>query len=403
MDNQFIEFGIPKEEFQERIRKLLEEARKHKLSGIIVLGSSSSPENLIYLSNYSVIGVDMSPYAGGFGGTGWHGAFIADTKTERATLVVDRDYWVLRAKKLSWIDDLRGGTDFWGMFGSVIREKGLSGKIGVIADGMAIGQYNEFLKILPANTEIFDLNPAIKKLRAIKSKAELEIMKQSIAMQIEVYKDVTPLITDGVAEWEIAEKIRYGLRKREAAHAPSICILSGPNCEASLAYPQATARIIRDGDMILTTVFSYYKHYTTGIDRPFVCGQASDVAKKFSEIEKKGLELAISMLEPGLVIKDLYKPVYFDYIIPELDGNGFTDYKVQGYMGHGTGLSSAETPMLNQVDDTVLEPGMIVHIEPGIYLPGKEMGLRTAEMVIITESGCEILSKDLPLRVGSLA
>lgn len=203
---------------------------------------------------------------------------------------------------------------------------------------------------------------------------------------------------------EIAEAIRYELRKRGADHCPSICVLSGPNSEYSLATPQATDRVIRNGDMVLITVFSYYKNYTTGIDRPFICGGlASDKAKMLSEIELMGLEKCLSIMEPGMKAKDLYAPVYHDCIIPELEKANFTNYKVQGYMGHGTGLSLAEPPMLNPNDETVLMPGMVVHVEPGIYLTGQSMGLRTAEMVEITENGINILSKDIPRRCGALA
>jgi Xaa-Pro aminopeptidase len=155
--------------------------------------------------------------------------------------------------------------------------------------------------------------------------------------------------------------------------------------------------------MILITVFSYYKNYTTGIDRPFVCGTASEKAKRLSEIELKGLEKCISIMEPGLPVKDMYAPVYYDFIIPELNKAGFENFKVQGYMGHATGLSLAEPPMLHPRDETILQPGMVVHVEPGIYLTGQSMGLRTAEMVEITEKGINILTKDMPRRSGSLA
>ena len=229
-------------------------------------------------------------------------------------------------------------------------------------------------------------------------------MKHSIGIQTESYLACIDRIRDGVEEWEVAEAIRYQLRKRGATSAPSLCVLSGPNSEVSLAAPQAKHRVIRDGDMMLITVFSYYQNYTTGIDRPFVCGaKASDKQKRLADIELNGLKKALSMLRPGLKVSDMYKPVYFDYIVPELEKQGFTNYKIQGIMGHATGLSLAEIPVLSPRDDTILRPGMVLHVEPGIYLTGQSMGLRTAEMVLITQDGYEILTKDMPARSGALA
>ncbi len=391
-------------EFKTRVDKIKEEAKKAGLFGVVVLGHSAVPENLIYVSNYCLIGVDMTPYSGGFGGGGWMGACVFGVAQDAPTLILDRDYWLDKASRVSWIEDLRYDNYLWGEVIKAIKERGVKGKLGIVADGFMINHYQKFLESLPDGIELVDFNYCLKKLRSIKSPAEISIMKESIQMQTEVYNLIIPKIQDGVMEWEIAEAIRYELRKRGAAHCPSICILSGPNSECSLATPQATNRVIRDGDMVLITVFSYYKNYTTGIDRPFVCGKtASEKAKKLSEIELKGLEKCLSIMEPGLPVKDMYAPVYYDYIIPELDKAGFKNYKVQGYMGHATGLSLAEPPMLNPRDETVLQPGMVVHVEPGIYLTGQNMGLRTAEMVEITDKGINVLTKDMPRRSGSLA
>lgn len=404
MYEQREELGISPQEFKSRVEKIRQEAQEAGLFAVVVLGHSAVPENLIYVSNYCLIGVDMTPYAGGFGGGGWMGACVFGTGADQPTLILDRDYWLKRAEQISWITDLRFDNSMWRAVAEAIRERGVKGRLGVVADGFMINHYSKFLDMLPEGVELVDFTGCFKKLRAIKSPAEISIMKESIRMQTEVYNRIIPLIRDGIQEWEIAEAIRYELRKRGADHCPSICVLSGPNSEYSLAMPQATDRVIRNGDMVLITVFSYYNNYTTGIDRPFICGKpASDKARKLSEIELMGLEKCLSIMEPGMPVKDMYAPVYYDCIIPELEKAKFSNYKVQGYMGHGTGLSLAEPPMLNPHDDTVLTPGMVVHVEPGIYLTGQSMGLRTAEMVEITDSGINILTRDLPRRFGAFA
>jgi len=400
-ENQWI---LP-EEFQARVDRVRQEMEEKDLFGVVVLGHSCSSENLTYVTNYILVGIDMSPYAGGFGGGGWQGACVIG-KSGSPVFVVDRDYWLDKVRKVSWIEDLRSHNALWPEVSNAVSEfagTSKSKRLGVVADGIPVNKYREFMASLPDDVEIVDFDYFFDKMRSIKSPAEIAIMQEVVDIETEVYKIMTPEIRDGIREWELQERFRYELRKRGATHAESLCILSGENSEVSLCYPQATDRIIRDGDMVLITVFCYYKNYITGIDRPFVCGsKASDMARKLSDIEVMGLQKCLDMMGPGVLVEDMYKAAYYDYIIPELDKAGFTNYKIQGYMGHGTGLGSTESPMLNPKSDLRLQPGMVVHVEPGIYVTGKKMGLRTAEMVEITENGINIMTKNLPRRTGCL-
>jgi Xaa-Pro aminopeptidase len=395
---------IKPEEFRTRVGKIREEMERRDLFGVVVLGHSCSPENLTYVTNYVLVGIDNSPYAGS--GGGWQGACMIGSKGSPA-LVLDRDYWLDKAARVSWIEDLRYDNGMWGEVANTVAEKVAASKskrLGVVADGIPINKYRQFETALPEGIEIVDFDYCFDRLRSIKSPTEIAIMQEIVDMQIEVYDLLTPEIQDGIQEWELQERFRYELRKRGATHCESLGIMSGENSEVSLAYPQSSRRVIRDGDMVSITVFCYYKNYTAGIDRPFVCGpKASDMARRLSDIEVAGLERCLAIMRPGALVEDMYKAAYYDYIIPELDKAGFTNYKIQGYMGHGTGLGSTESPMLNPKSDLRLEEGMVVHVEPGIYVTGKKMGLRTAEMVEITKDGINVMTKKLPRRRGCLA
>ncbi len=122
MDIQNTESGISMEEFKSRVEKIQHEAEKAGLFAVVVLGHSAVPENLIYVSNYCLIGVDMTPYAGGFGGGGWMGACVFGTGGDSPTLILDRDYWLKKAERISWIEDLRFDNSMWGVVAEAIRE-----------------------------------------------------------------------------------------------------------------------------------------------------------------------------------------------------------------------------------------------------------------------------------------
>ncbi len=139
-----------------------------------------------------------------------------------------------------------------------------------------------------------------------------------------------------------------------------------------------------------------------GLDRATVCGKASDRQKKLAEIELEGCLLAVSLMQPGRPASEFMKLVYEDCVIPKLEQAGFSDYVIQRYVGHGVGLSITERPYLSLSDDMILRPGMVVDVEPGIYIKGQEMGLRTAQIVAVTEDGHKVLTK-LPPRIGAFA
>ena len=122
-------YHIGRDEFKSRVDALVAKAAETGLEGIVILGSSSSPENLIYVSNYCLIGSDMAPYGGGFGSCGWYGAFVVGVRGDAPTLILDRDYWEDIARKVSWIEDIRSGDNLWEVVGRVMRGEGYHRKI----------------------------------------------------------------------------------------------------------------------------------------------------------------------------------------------------------------------------------------------------------------------------------
>jgi Xaa-Pro aminopeptidase len=243
----------------------------------------------------------------------------------------------------------------------------------------------------------------VSKLREIKSKKEIDLLSKSLNILGKAQDVGFSMLKEGVREIDIALEIRRIIMEDGGDFARALFVDAGRRSTIALASPMATNYRLRRGDMVLVSTFCTYKKYTAGLDRNWVVGEASEKQKKLAEIELKTLERSIRLVKPGTRACDFMKSVYTDFAEPMLKEAGLTDYNIQGYIGHGSGIQSKESPMLWKKDSTVLRPGMVIHIEPGIYSKDPKIGgIRTADTVVVTESGCKNITR-YPRRIGTLA
>ncbi len=402
MVKAFADVKIPKEEFESRHQKCLEFVEERGLKGLVVLSCASAPENIAYLSNISLVGVDIPSWAGGFGGGGEYAAVVMSLGTE-PTVALAHHWFLSMAKSQSFITDVRGkNNDLWSLIVEVMKEEGIDhGKVGVVIDGIPVFQYKQMVNVLPG-VEWIDCDDAMLDLKLIKSQNEIAVIESCLDRQGAALGPVVDMVQEGIREWELSLEIKYRLMENGQDYATCLFVQSGPNTEAALTSPQSGQRVVKNGDMVTFSIFSVYQRYTAGLDRATVCGKPDDMQKKLAEIELEGCLRAVSLMEPGRPVNEFMKLVYEDLVVPRLEKAGLTDYTIQRYVGHGVGLSITERPLLARSDDIILKPGMVIDVEPGIYMRGQAMGLRTAQIVAVTEDGHKVLTK-LPPRVGAFA
>jgi Xaa-Pro aminopeptidase len=211
------------------------------------------------------------------------------------------------------------------------------------------------------------------------------------------------LAKEGVREIDIASELWRVAMGEGADYMKSQMVQAERRSTTGLASPMYTQYKIKNGDMVMIAVWCCYKKYIAGIDRTWVVGEPSKKQIKLAQIELKSLEESIRLAKPGFKIADYVDRVYRDFTEPLLKEAGFTDYNIQAYVGHSYGLQGQEIPILWKHEPGVLKPGMVIHIEPGVYSKDPSVGgIRTADTIVITESGSKNLTK-FPRRVGSLA
>ena len=302
--------------------------------------------------------------------------------------------------------------------------------------------------------EFIDPLPIVHEMRLIKSSPEIETMRKAIDITCEALQDACRACKPGLYEYEIEAIIEYTYRKNGAARPgfPSI-VGSGPN--TTILHYEVNSRKMRDGDLLLMDVGAEYHRYTADVTRTIpVNGTFTKEQREIYELVLKGQKVAIEWLKPGkrvleghmkaaeVILAGLYELGLMTDPDSEWQKRFYTLYPASHWLGldvHDVGEYGWEGSGFPLFDERglgrKLEPGMVLTIEPGVYLPedGLEMlkqmsgtqipreelkaflekvtpvykkyaniGVRIEDDILITKDGNEILSKEAPKEVEEI-
>lgn len=255
---------------------------------------------------------------------------------------------------------------------------------------------NEFEKIknIFSDIELVYSSNALLKQRTIKSKEEIINIKKAIKISEEALLETLDQIKIGMSEIEVAAILEYNQRKRGAS-GTSFDTIVASGYRSAMPHGVASNKIIEKNEFITFDFGCYYNGYASDITRTvFIGDKIEDRMLEIYETVRKSNELGISLLKSGIKASEVDKAVR--EFMKE-------DAKYFGHsLGHSFGLEVHEGPILSSRDETILEEGMTLTVEPGIYIDNYA-GVRIEDDVIVTENGCEVLttlSKDLIMIKG---
>ncbi len=243
------------------------------------------------------------------------------------------------------------------------------------------------LKHCLKNAEIIEkssLSDLLLKMRAEKSLKELSAIKEAQRITDETFSYILNRIRPGISEREIMLDMEFFLRKQGSdGIAFDFIVVGGKN--SSLPHGSPGDYNIQKGDFVTMDFGAVYKGYCSDMTRTIAVGSASDRMREVYYTVLEAQNKAFEAIKPGAVCKSIDAAAR-NYIYDK----GFNGCFGHG-LGHSLGIEVHESPSFNTRDETLLEPGMVLSVEPGIYLEN-QFGVRIEDIVAITESSFDNLT-----------
>lgn len=274
---------------------------------------------------------------------------------------------------------------------SEIRDQLLAAKvkrIGFEKDHVTFAMYEQYKSAIDG--ELVPVSNLVENLRLYKSADELKIMKKAAEIADQAYQHIQGFIKPGVKEIEISNELEFFMR-RQGADSSSFDTIVASGWRSALPHGVASEKEIQNGELVTLDYGALYQGYCSDTTRTVAVGEISDELKNIYDIVLEAQLRGVKGIKPGMTGKEA-DALTRDYISEK----GYGDHYGHS-AGHGLGMEVHEAPALSRLSETTLQPGMVVTVEPGIYVPDVG-GCRIEDDIIITENGNErltISSKEL--------
>ncbi len=342
-----------------RYQKLDELLQNKKVDAVLV----SDGYNMRYLSGFT-------------GATG----YLLVTRNSK-TLFTDSRYTI--AAKVQAPDytvvEVGSNRDYCAVINQVLAAEQVK-VLGFEALQVRYSEYMDLRERLKVK-ELVPLKGELARLRRIKTKEEIAFMRQAEHIGDLAFEEVLRHIRPGVTEIEIAAKLEY-IMKLNGADKLSFETIVASGVNSSKPHAEPGHRQIEKGDFVTMDFGCVYKGYCSDMTRTVVVGKANKQQKEIYSTVLKAQLAVLDMLAPGLRGKEydaVARKIIYEAGYEGCFGHG---------LGHSVGLEIHENPRFSMIEEDIIEAGMIMTVEPGIYVPDFG-GVRIEDMVVITEDGYE--------------
>ncbi len=259
-----------------------------------------------------------------------------------------------------------------------LMDKHSCGTLGLELSNLNAQQY---LQITERSPQVCfrGIDDELDDVRMLKDADEIQSLQQAIDICDQAFEHITSFIEPGITEKDIGLELEIFMRKAGAESIKSNHVIASGE-RSSLPHGQATDRVIKKGDFIKMDIGARVNGYYSDFTRTVVLGEPCEQQKEIHSIVREAQEKSLEAIGPGMTCS-------------EMDRIGRSIIESYGYgenfghsLGHSIGLALHEKPVMRATDDTVLQPGMVITVEPGIYIKGFG-GVRIEDLVVITEDG----------------
>jgi len=274
------------------------------------------------------------------------------------------------------------------------RIAALRGKqvIAIEADHVTVSDRKRLNNLLPTHLRLKNASSLVERARMVKDEDELAVIRSAVNLGAKLFDRALEVMRPGVKESDVAAEMEYAAR-RAGAEEMSFSTIIASGERSALPHGRASDKPIKPGGFAVCDFGVILDGYCSDQTRTVWVGSVSEDARVGYEAVLEAQLAAIAAVRPGVSVG-------------EVDGAARKVLRKRGLgryfthsTGHGVGLEIHEAPRLAAGQKAVLQPGMVITIEPGVYFPGK-WGVRIEDMVTVTARGCDVLT---PTRKDFLA
>ena len=266
---------------------------------------------------------------------------------------------------------------------AVLKRKKLK-RIGFESAWMRYEDYAKVKEELSLGVSFKPVSRLVEELRMVKSKAEIELIRSSVQANSEAYARTMKRIRPGAREQDIAAELEYQMRIL-GAEKPAFETIVASGSRSALPHAQPTARRLEESELLLIDMGASLNGYSSDMTRVAYSGVPP---RRIREVYKAVLEAQLAAVNA----------VHAGTTASKVDGTArgvLKQHELEREFvhstGHGLGLEIHERPRIGRKDKTRLRAGMVITIEPGVYIDGLG-GVRIEDTVLVTENGCEVLT-----------
>jgi Xaa-Pro aminopeptidase len=221
----------------------------------------------------------------------------------------------------------------------------------------------------------------IESFSVIKDKSEIQKIRRAVEITDGVFEQILPLLKPGISELELAAEIDYRIRKSGGEKAAFDTIVASGE-RSSMPHAIPTGRKFQKGELVLMDFGAVFDGYASDFTRTVVLGETTREQEQRYDLVRQAQREAIRIAKAGI------DSVELDRTARQIIENAGYGSNFRHSLGHGVGLQVHEAPRISWKNGTILRPGMVLTVEPGIYLPGWG-GIRIENMILVEEDGCE--------------
>lgn len=346
-----------------RLNRLRETFEKNKIDALLI----TQLDNVKYISGFS-------------GSTA-----VVVVTTDRAVILVDPRYTLQAAKEAE-------GLEIREYFG-IAQTEAAAGllddlapeRVGFEADHLTVSQHQRLKKAVTKPIKLVPTTDIVSSLRLVKDADEIKRIKKAVKIADDCFTHILGYLKPGIRERDIAVEIDSFMRTN-GAEAPSFetIVAAGPNAAFPHAKPGDAK--IKAGQFVKMDYGAFYNLYASDITRTVAIRKATQKMKEIYNIVLEAQLASLAAIKPGLKGEDI--DAVARNIITE---KGYGENFGHG-LGHSLGIAVHDGPGFSKMSGIILEPGMVMTVEPGIYIEGWG-GVRIEDDIVVTEKGCDILTK----------